>query len=317
MPVHPAPPTDIPSLIEAYRAVVTSFAGVADGLRDTDWEQPTTCPGWSAHDHLAHVVHLEDILSGSDHPVTGWSEQAAGHRHSRAVKVGSPQHVRNDFGVWIEEGVQARRDRSPGELIAELRGLMEVRSASMYDPDLTAQTLVPSVMGEQATFEELLRLRLADIWVHEQDLRELVGRPGSLDSAGASQWTTYIMDALDRVVVRRVKAEPGTVVILETTGPVVARAGVRVGVDEADQPIGRALFSGHTEAPSETGGDSDSHGASSAPEAHPEHITTISLSTDALTRRAAGRRSTADTAYQVVGDEDLARRVLDAYVITP
>lgn len=309
MPVHPAPPTDIPSLIEAYRAVVTSFAGVADGLREADWEQPTTCPGWSAHDHLAHVVHIEDVLSGSDHPVTGWSEEAAGHRHSRAVKVGSPKHVRNDFGAWNEEGVQARRERSPDELVAELRGLMEVRSASMYDPDLTAETLVPSVMGEQATFEEILRLRLADIWVHEQDLRELVGRPGSLDSAGASQWTAFIMDALGRVLVRRVKAEPGTVVILKTTGPVVARAGVRVGVDDAGQPIAHQLFSGRAEAADETETDSAS--------ITPEDITTISLSTDALTRRAAGRRSTEDTAYQVVGDEDLARRVLDAYVLTP
>ncbi|MGZ4687960.1 MAG: hypothetical protein ACXVYT_19435, partial [Oryzihumus sp.] len=42
----------------------------------------------------------------------------------------------------------------------------------------------------------------------------------------------------------------------------------------------------------------------------------ISMSTDAFTRRAAGRRAVADTAYTVVGDEAMARRVLEALVVT-
>jgi hypothetical protein len=45
--------------------------------------------------------------------------------------------------------------------------------------------------------------------------------------------------------------------------------------------------------------------------------TTISLSTEAFTRRAAGRRSVSDTPYSVVGDDAVARRVLDAFVVTP
>ena len=43
---------------------------------------------------------------------------------------------------------------------------------------------------------------------------------------------------------------------------------------------------------------------------------TISLSTEAFTRRAAGRRPLSDTPYDVVGDEDIARRVLEAMVVT-
>jgi len=44
--------------------------------------------------------------------------------------------------------------------------------------------------------------------------------------------------------------------------------------------------------------------------------TTISLATEAFTRRAAGRRSVSDTAYSVVGDDAIARRVLEALVVT-
>ena len=305
MAVHPSPPSDLPSLVEAYRAVVSSFADVADGLRPADWDLPTATPGWTARDHLAHVVHLEDYLSGSPHPATTAPDADI---HTDPVSVGSPEHVRNDFGVWIEEGVRVRRDRDPRELTAELRGLMELRSAAMYDADLAPDTLVRAPMDDEMPFDELTRLRLMDIWVHEQDLREAVGRPGSLDSAGASQWTDQVLAALPRVVLGRVRPEPGTVIIVESTGPVTGRAGIRVGEPGEDGRLtGHPLFSGQVDAEDDR----------TAEEIGAEATTTIHLSTDALTRRAAGRRTTEDTAYQVIGDEDLARRVLEAYVLTP
>lgn len=298
MPVHPSPPSDVPGLIEAYRQTLTSFAAVCDGLSETDWDSPTACPGWTARDHLAHVVHHEDYLSGSDHPA-GASAQPGD----------TPEHVVNDFGAWNEEGIRALREREPADLVAELRGLIELRSAQMYDPDLTLETPVRSVMGEMLEFGPLLALRLSDVWNHEQDLREVVNRPGSLDSPGASQFVTFVLDSLPRVVVRRVRPEPGTVVILESTGPVLGRAGVRVGTDADGELVGHVLFTGHVES-------EDTH-----PIVHEadeqESTTTISLSTHELTRRAAGRRSTEETAYQVVGDEGLARRVLDALTVTP
>jgi hypothetical protein len=46
-------------------------------------------------------------------------------------------------------------------------------------------------------------------------------------------------------------------------------------------------------------------------------LTTIRLSTEAFTRRAAGRRTVSDTAYDVVGDPAVALRTLDAFVVTP
>lgn len=320
MPVHPAPPSDVPGLIEAYRQTLTSFAAVCDGLSEADWDAPTSCPGWAARDHLAHVVHHEDYLSGSEHPLggAGSGDTAPGLSATptgqavvpvRPEGAGTPEHVTNDFGAWNEEGIRALREREPADLVAELRGLIELRSAQMYDPDLTLETPVRSVMGEMLEFGPLLALRLSDVWNHEQDLREVVNRPGSLDSPGASQFVTFVLDSLPRVVVRRVRPEPGTVVILESTGPVLGRAGVRVGTDADGELVGHVLFTGHVES-------EDTH-----PIVHEadeqESTTTISLSTHELTRRAAGRRSTEETAYQVVGDEGLARRVLDALTVTP
>lgn len=306
MPVHPAAPADVTELAAAYRQTLTSFADLADGLREEDWARPTSCPGWSARDVLAHVVHIEDYLTGSEHPIRGAASAAAA---PAAPDASVPPHVRNSFGAWNEEGVRARDHLTPAELVAELRGLLEVRSASMYDVELTLDTPVRSVRDRRASFGEVTRRRLVDVWVHEQDLREVVDRPGSLDSPGASQFVDLVMASLGPVVLSRLDLPPGTVVILESTGPVGARGGIRTGVDADGAPISHELFTGH---PGEDTVDED--GAATGGD---EQVTTIALSTHALTRRAAGRTPTEQTAYHVVGDEDLARRVLDALALTP
>ena len=103
MVVHPSPPADVPSLIEAYREVLGGFVDTCDGLREAEWDLPIACAGWTARDHLAHVVHVEDQLTGSEHPLTGWADGPG--REQAPIEVGSPEHVRHDFGVWVEEGL--------------------------------------------------------------------------------------------------------------------------------------------------------------------------------------------------------------------
>ncbi|WP_281965275.1 maleylpyruvate isomerase family mycothiol-dependent enzyme [Serinicoccus marinus] len=301
MVVHPAPPADVPGFVEAYRQVLLSLVNVCDGLREAEWELPTDCPGWSVRDHVAHVVHVEDYLSGSAQPVV-----------EETIEVGTPEHVRNDLGVWMEQGLRSRAALSPEQLLAELRSLVEIRTADLYAPDLELESTVRSIRDQEARFVDLVRLRLCDIWTHEQDIREAVGRPGSLGGDGAAQWTAMVLDAVPRVVLRRVAPEPGTVVIVESTGPVTGRAGVRVDVDEAGEPVAHELFTGHSAAEEEDDvpvTESDS-GVGSSP------TTTIAMSTHALARRTAGRTPTGQTAYHVSGDEELARRVLDALTLT-
>jgi len=75
--------------------------------------------------------------------------------------------------------------------------------------------------------------------------------------------------------------------------------------------VGHTLFTGSQETAAEDAADQVEH---------PEEdvvTTSISMSTDALTRRAAGRRTTEESLYKVVGDEEVAALVLDALVITP
>lgn len=289
MPIHPAAPDDLPGLVEAFRQTVQAVVDLGHGCRPDDFARPTPCPGWTALDHFAHVAAVEAYLDGAPNPDVELPERG---------------HLHHEFAEWMERGVQARRGTTGADVVAELETLLHNRLSSLANPDLTVDTEVRAPIDTTLPLGKLLRLRLMDIWTHEQDLREVLDRPGDLDAVGASVFLETLDRSFPALMAKRLDLPEGTAVILDCTGPVTARIGVRMSRDADGRPWAHALFSGDAEAESDT-----------PPVEGP--TTTIVLSTDSLTRRAAGRRTTVDTAYQAVGDEDLAARVLDALVITP
>ncbi len=285
--MHPAAPEDLTGLIAAYAHTAQAVIDLAFPCSDEDFDKPTECPGWTVKDQLSHVVSLESALAGRPDP---------------QVEVPDYPHVHNDIGRTMEAGVELRRSRPGKEIVAELQHVMARRLGQLRDTDLTETTLVDSPLGE-VEFGKLLRMRIRDLWCHEQDIRAALGRPGDLDSAAAALFCEFALDQLPKVVVKRAEVEPGKVVMLELTGPVVARTGVRVA-QEADGSIsGHVMFSRGTD---ETG-----------PIPVIGKTTSIQMSTEAFTRRAAGRRSTEELHYSVHGDEAVAKRVLDELTLTP
>ncbi len=296
MPLHPAAPEELVDLIEAYRQAMQSMIDLGRSCPDGKVDDPTACPGWSVRDQFAHVASLEAYFDGGDYPAVDLPEQG---------------HVHSDFARFMEYGVQARRGHSMQDNLEELETMMFNRLATLGNPELTLDTMVRGPMDRQITLADLMGRRLVDIWVHEQDVRQALGRIGNLDSPAASMFVSRIVDAFPRVLAKRLELPAGQTVILESTGPVTARVGVRMAHDSEGEVVGHPLFSGSQDTAAEDAADQGQH---------PEEdvvSTTIMMTTDALTRRSAGRRSTEDTTYKVVGDEATARAVLDALVITP
>ncbi|MGB3829319.1 MAG: maleylpyruvate isomerase family mycothiol-dependent enzyme [Ornithinimicrobium sp.] len=296
MPLHPSAPEELPDLVEGYRQAMRSFIDLGRSCPEAKADDPTPCPGWSVKDHFAHVASSEAYFDGADYPEVDLPERG---------------HLRSAFTTWLEHGVQVRRDRSMQEILDELETLLFNRIATLGNPDLTLETPVRAPMDRELPLGDLMERRLVDIWVHEQDIREVLGRIGNLDSPAASTFVARIVDAFPRILTKRLELPAGQTVILESTGPVTARVGVRMAHGSEGEIVGHTLFSGSQETAAEDAADQVEH---------PEEdvaSTTIIMSTDALTRRAAGRRSTDDTSYKVVGDEEIARMVLDALVITP
>jgi uncharacterized protein (TIGR03083 family) len=290
VPIHPAPPEDLDGLVEGFRQTLQAVIDLGRECSDEDFARSTSCPGWTVQDQVSHVAAVEAYLDGAEHP---------------QVELAERDHIRHEFGEWMEHGVQVRRDRSGPEVVAELETLLHNRMASLADPSLTVETPVSGPMGSTMKLGSLLRVRHQDIWTHEQDIREALGRIGNLDSPAASTFVNALVRRFPKLV-REVPMQDGQTVILESTGPVTARMGVRVSHGDDGEVTYHSLFTGESES-----------GMGAAVHSADDPSTSISLSTDALTRRAAGRRATKDTTYTVVGDEELAARVLDAITFTP
>ncbi|KGN31677.1 hypothetical protein N802_03180 [Knoellia sinensis KCTC 19936] len=282
MPLHPAAPLDLPALTAAYTHTAQALVDLGRSLREGDEERATDCPGWSVHDQFAHVVSLEAWVQGEGVP---------------DVDVSGREHVRSDLGEMVEKYLESRRGRPLEELLEEFEDLVAARTQHLEAPTTSPDDPAIGPFGP-TTLLGLMRSRVFDLWVHEQDVRAAIGRPGNLDSPSAALVVHSLFAALPRAVARTAEIPPGQAVILDLTGPVVGRAGVRV--EEHDgRAHGIPLFSGDAEPHADT------------------VTTTVTLSTEAATRRAAGRIATEDTHYSVVGDADVARRVLDALVIAP
>jgi uncharacterized protein (TIGR03083 family) len=199
--------------VDVWWDAVGSFTDLVASLEAEDWARPTDLPGWDVKAVVSHVAHLEGVLGG------------APREHA---EVGEPEHVRGPMGQFTEIGVLTRRDTPPAEVVEQIRRAAAARhDALLADPPTDPSSPAPdpfSAMGWNT--EQLLRNRALDVWMHEQDVRRAVGRPGGLDSAGAEHTTTYQLESLGYVLAKRVGAAPGTTVVALVDGSPPAAYGV-------------------------------------------------------------------------------------------
>lgn len=282
MPLHPPAPTEFPGVVDAWAQTLRNVVDLGRTLRPDDADRATDCPGWSVFDQVAHVASAEAMVAGDTVP---------------DLDVSGYDHVRHDFGARMERLVESRRGRALDDVLDELEWRLDERLAVYRADDVDPEAEVSGPFGP-TTLGELVAIRTFDVWMHEQDIREAIGRPGGLDTPAAALSVSRLFDALPVVVARRAGVEPGNAVVLDLTGPVVGRAGARV--EEHDgKALGVPLFTGEDQE-------------------HPDVVTTsLTMSTAVAMRLTGGRRDPADLHVTVHGDEDVARRVLAAMAITP
>jgi uncharacterized protein (TIGR03083 family) len=203
---------DRPTVAELAE-VWTSLIGLGGELTDEDWDRPTGCPGWSVRDVYSHVIGLESVLLG---------------RPSAPPVEDDPPHVRNDVGRSNESEVVLRRGRSGPEIVAELDEVASARLAAlraMGDDDFAVQTMTPAGPG---TYEDFMAVRVFDCWVHEQDVRRAVGRPGHLSGAAVDRSLANAVMTMPYVVGKRAGAPEGATVAFDVTGATARRWAVTV-----------------------------------------------------------------------------------------
>jgi uncharacterized protein (TIGR03083 family) len=192
-------------LVDRVDEVWASIDELGAGLDQAAWELPTECPGWSVQDQLAHLVHVEGRLLGRPDLDDDLPELLP--------------HVRNTFGRINEVFVAARRPWSGADVLAEFHGVTRERIAALrsYSPDdFGADSWTPVGPG---TVRDLLPFRMFDSWVHEQDMRRAVGRPGDLDTPVAEASLGMMAAAMPFVVGKQASAPEGSVVVFSLTAP--------------------------------------------------------------------------------------------------
>ena len=190
-----------------------SIRDLCRDLGDADWDRATSCPGWTVKDQLSHLVGPEAMFIGRPQPAQ--------------VEV-PPPYVRNDLGRANEGAVAYRRSWRGADVFAEFDEVITERLEqlrAMTEEDLAEDSWTPVGPG---TYRDLLAIRAFDAWVHEQDMREALHRPGHLSGPVAAAALARCFLAMPYVVGKQAAAPEGTKVLFDIGGPTVGTLGIVV-----------------------------------------------------------------------------------------
>ena len=255
----------------------SSFEEVASQLGPGEWDLPTDCPAWTVRDQVAHVNGIEATRLGRP--------------HAPGEPIKAP-HVRNDMGALNEREIEYRRSNTPEQLLEELRDVTGERAkflAGLSDEEWEQET--QGVLG-RVPMAEVIKVRILDVFYHEQDLRVAVGRPGHMNGDVARFVFERMAAAMPFVVGKRAQAAEGQSVVFEVGPP------------------------GETFAIGMSGGR-----GGALPDAPASPTARLSMDCETFLRLCGGRwspgRVEEEGRLTIDGDRDLAGRILSNMAITP
>ena len=264
-------------LAELMEQAWSSLEEVCLQITPEQWSLPTDCPGWTVQDQLAHICALESGLLG------------------RPLAPGGPvraEHVRNEMGAINEREILYRRERSPEQLLDELRDVTAERGRILSSwTEAEWEEEAQGVLGA-APRTRIVGIRIVDVFTHEQDIRVATGNPGHLAGDVARFVFGQMAGSMPFVLAKRAQAGSGDTVVFEVGPPGEAFAvGMRDGRGaRLEQP------------PSEP-------------------TVRLSMDGESFLRVTAGRwmpkRLVEEGRLRVEGETDLADRVLAGMIMTP
>ena len=202
----PAPePVITVDLVAPERAALVELL---ESLSDAEWQRPTVCAGWSVKDLVLHVLgdDLGLLSRGRDGFAYGGPEDA------------SWESLVAFLNEWNERWVEGTRRLSSRVLLELLRGVAPEVEAYFASLDLHAIGGPVSWAGpEPAPVWLDVAREYTERWLHQQQIRDAVARPGLDDRRFIGPVIETFVRALPRAY-REVGAPPGTKVAVVVTG---------------------------------------------------------------------------------------------------
>jgi uncharacterized protein (TIGR03083 family) len=257
----------------ALRETWDSLAEATHELSATEWALPTECPGWDVKDQLSHLVGIERTLMGEAAPA--WDGPLG-------------DHVRNDFAAMHEPWIAVRRARSGPEVHAEFVTVTRARLSDLGSRTEEQWAAVGFSPVGEVPYAVFMEVRVFDCWVHEQDARRALDRPGGDGNLASAVSLERMQGAMPYVVGKKAGCSEGTAVCFDVRGR------------GDDARVFTIAVEGGRAKPAE---------ADVAP------TVTLAMSTDAFVRLSCGRATAAQLEaageVEVLGDAAAARSVLD------
>jgi uncharacterized protein (TIGR03083 family) len=230
--------SDIPALGHAEAMTMATaeldrFLQLLERLDTGDWQQPTACTLWDVWQMVAHLASSAAGLSSRSEFRRGSSGQAQRpYRRQGLDKLGAMNQV----------GVEDRADRTPAELIVELRecGPRAIATRRKLPGVLRA---LPLPMGLTFPFgktwirlgylTDLILTR--DMWIHRLDISRATEREMVLTPEHDGRVTALVVRDLSRPLAAKLD---GRSVVFELAGP----AGGRWRIGSASDPSATVLM---------------------------------------------------------------------------
>jgi uncharacterized protein (TIGR03083 family) len=201
-------------------------------------------------------------------------------------------HVKNDFAAMNEPWICVRRPFPGDDILAEFEAVIAARLAALraLSDDDWAQ-IGWSPVGE-VPHARFMETRVFDSWVHEQDVRLALDRPGGTGNLASDWGIGQVQSALGMIIGKKVRPPDGTVVRFDVSG------------DPGDARIISIEVEGGRAKP-----------VPMSQTAHVEPTVTIAVSSIDFVRLGCGRANAAAIAaaggVKVEGDADLGQRILE------
>ncbi|KOG35029.1 maleylpyruvate isomerase family mycothiol-dependent enzyme [Streptomyces resistomycificus] len=274
MSLHPT----LQPYADAWTHSIDAISELVQPLVEGEWNRRTPCPGWSVRDVVSHVIGLDCEMLGDPRPI---------HTLPRDLF-----HVTNEYQRYMEMQVDVRRHHTAPEMTSELEYVIIRRNRQLRNESRDPGHKVRGHVGTELTLEEAMRNHAFNVWVHEQDLRAALGRPGNLDSPGAHIARDVLLAALPRLVAEDAGAPRSSAIVIDVHGPVEFLRTIRVDIQ------GRGTLE-------------------TAPALGP--AATLTLDWETYVRLACGRVTPEAVADRVKaeGDPQLTGAILRNFTVTP
>lgn len=177
-------------------------------LDDEAWRAPTPCPAWPVHQLAIHLVHddLRRISADRDGHAGAWIDASS----LDELVIGLDRLNER----WVEAMTPTLSPRLTRDMLQWLAGPTEEHLLGL-DPEARESSVAWAGPGSHPNWLDVAR-EYTERWVHQQQLREAVGRPGLTDEEFAGPVVETFARGLPAALPR-----PGVSkrVVVRVTGP--------------------------------------------------------------------------------------------------